>query len=149
MAEKTIDEEHLILLNDAWRRLSQRHEKHLNEFLLKKLNGVTPLELEVLDLVMMKPNIIIKEIRKRLGITGSTLTGIIDRLKDRSFMKRVISQRDRRSFRLEVTTEGKRAHDWFLQSERKFFKMVLSSLNERDDQKNFVALIQKIADNLA
>ena len=61
----------------------------------KRLEGITPLELHILKLVAERPDTILIEIRKLLGIPHSTLTSAIDRLERRSLLRRAVSHRRR------------------------------------------------------
>jgi DNA-binding MarR family transcriptional regulator len=48
------------------------------------------------------------EVARILGIRGSTLTGMLDRLEYRGFITRELHPDDRRSFLLRITPKGKR-----------------------------------------
>ncbi len=48
------------------------------------------------------------ELGRVFGLSGSTLTGILDRLEERGFITRELHPEDRRSFRVGITRKGTR-----------------------------------------
>ncbi len=111
------------------------------------LKGFAQLDLHVLKLIAERPGIILKEICDELGIPNSTLTSAINRLEKRGLLKRVISQRDRRSFELEMTKKGweiKAEHD---RVDRIITTLVLDALDD-DETQHFVALLAKVCQHL-
>lgn len=109
-----------------------------------ELERIGALGLHVLKLVSEDPNIILKEIKTVLDIPNSTLTSVVNRLEERGLLERVISRRDRRSYGLALTAEGRRVqadHDRF---DRELARTMLEGLDNDEDRDRFVELISKI-----
>jgi len=113
----------------------------------EKLEGVTKMELHILLLVQGKPDIVLGEIRERLGVPNSTLTGVIDRMEKQGLARRAISPRDRRSYGLEIMEKGRevrKEHDRILIM---LANKMLATLDE-NERKTFIGLLSKVADNV-
>jgi DNA-binding MarR family transcriptional regulator len=114
----------------------------------KQLKGMAQLDLHILKLIAEQPNIILKEICEELNIPNSTLTSAINRLEKRGLLQRLISERDRRSFGLELTDEGwgiKREHD---RIDQLITDKVLQTLDNQEEVQAFVELLSKICQRL-
>jgi DNA-binding MarR family transcriptional regulator len=64
------------------------------------------------------------------------------------FLRRIISQRDKRSFGLELTKKGKAAIENHWKREIKMFEAILGALDNDKEQGEFVRLFKKITDKL-
>jgi DNA-binding MarR family transcriptional regulator len=112
-----------------------------------KLEGVSKMELHILLLVQSRPDIVLGEIREKLGVPNSTLTGVIDRMEKHGMVERIISRRDRRSYGLMLTEKGKdirKEHDRILIMLASKMLAVLDG----DERKTFIRLLSKVADNM-
>lgn len=110
-----------------------------------KLKGMTQLDLHILKMIAERPNIILKDICDRLHIPNSTLTSAINRLEERGLLKRLISQRDRRSYGLELTDKGwtiKREHD---RVDRLIAEQVFAALEDESEAQTLVRLLEKVS----
>ncbi len=113
----------------------------------EKLEGVSKMELHILLLVQGRPDIVLGEIREKLGVPNSTLTGVIDRMEKQGLARRTISQRDRRSYGLEMLEKGRevrKEHDRILIM---LATKMLAALDE-NERKTFIGLLTKAADNV-
>jgi DNA-binding MarR family transcriptional regulator len=144
-----VDETRVGLLSEAWHTLIRHYNRHYTAILEKKLGGITPLELDILDHVARKPGSLIKEIRKSLRVSGSTLTAAVDRLSARRYLERAISQRDRRSFNLQITLEGKKAHNRYITTEREFLQKLLHALRTSEERQVLISALHKAALRIA
>jgi DNA-binding MarR family transcriptional regulator len=149
MTVEGVDEAKVGLLSEAWHRLIRYYNRHYTVVLEKKLGGITSLELDILDHVACKPNVMIKEIRKNLRVSGSTLTAAVDRLHERGYLERIISPSDRRSFNLQITLGGKKAHDQYMTTEREFLRKLLHALRTSEERQGLVSTLHKAALNIA
>lgn len=64
------------------------------------------------------------------------LTSMIDRLEKKNLIKRAISTKDRRSYKLELTEEGRKTqveHDKF---ETEFYARITNSLDTYEEREN-------------
>ncbi|URZ08251.1 MarR family winged helix-turn-helix transcriptional regulator [Clostridium felsineum] len=145
---KNFKNEELKIIDEIYHLFYTKMLNIRNNKKFKKLENVTDLEMGVLHILTYKPDCIMREIREYLKISRSTLTGVIDRLEKRGFVKRVISEKDRRSFSLELTREGKIAQVKHEEMERTIYKEVLASLEEDEDIDEFLRLSKKIIKNI-
>jgi DNA-binding MarR family transcriptional regulator len=149
MTVEGVDEAEVRLLSEAWHTLIRYYNRHYTAILEKKLGGITPLELDILDHVARKPGSMIKEIRRNLRVSGSTFTAAVDRLNERGYLERIISQHDRRSFDLQITFEGKNAHNRYIITEHEFLQKLLHSLRTHKERQGFISILHKAALSIA
>ena len=114
----------------------------------KRLEGITPLEVHILKLVAERPDAILIEIRKLLGIPHSTLTSAIDRLERRSLLRRAMCDRDRRSYALELTREGRAVQAEHDRIDRMLAGRFLEALDSDKERTQFVCLLSKASRGL-
>lgn len=144
---RAFPEEHNFQLTRGLLILLNKMRSDRIETWSKKLEGTTKMELHVLLLVQTQPDIVLGEIRERLGVPNSTLTGVIDRMEKRGLVERTISARDRRSYGLKLTDKGKeirREHDRVLLM---ISSKILATLDE-DEKMTFIKLLTKVADKM-
>jgi DNA-binding MarR family transcriptional regulator len=111
------------------------------------LEGISKMELHILLLVQKRPDIVLGEIREKLGVPNSTLTGVIDRMEKQGLVRRAISGRDRRSYGLEIIEKGRdvrREHDRILIM---LATKMLAAL-DGEERTAFIRLLSKVADNM-
>ena len=82
-----VDEGKVGLLSEVWHTLIRYYNRHYTVELEKKLGSITSRELDILDHIARKIGSMIKDIRKSLHVTGSTLTAAVDRLNDRGYLE--------------------------------------------------------------
>lgn len=102
----------------------------------------------ILVMAAADSSIILREIREKLGIPNSTLTSAIDRLETRGLLRRVVSERDRRSFGLELTYGGRAYVALQQEAEVKFAIHVLEILGTDADRLNFIETLTKVVSKL-
>lgn len=144
---RNFKEEELKIVDEIYHLFYMKMNKVRSSEKFKKLENVTDLEMGVLHILTYKPDSIMREIRDYLNVSRSTLTGVIDRLEKRKFVKRVISERDRRSFALELTEEGKTAQSEHEEMEKIIYEDILNSLEDDKDVGEFLRLSKKIIKN--
>ena len=143
-----ISDEEIQNLDKVWHELIVSMQKISDELWTDKLEGASTIEISILSIIERKPDVILKEIVEILGIPASTLTSAVDRLEKRGLMKRVISQRDRRSFGLEMTDEGKMAQQEHRESERVLWEKVLGSYETSNERIELIRLLKILAKNI-
>lgn len=82
-----------------------------------------------------------------VGVTRSTVTGLLDWLEKRALLTRALSQEDRRSFRLALTDEGRAVLGRALPA---FWQMCASLVDYLDDQERAAlqTILAKVWDRL-
>lgn len=68
--------------------------------------GLTPPQFDVIATLGNTTGMSCKELGERTLITKGTLTGILDRLAAKGVLRRIASETDGRSFRVELTRQG-------------------------------------------
>jgi len=81
------------------------HTVHALSGALAELN-LTPAEINVLANLAGRGALNVRELSTETGTRSSTLTGVLDRLENRGYVRRELDPTDRRSFRLPLTAVG-------------------------------------------
>lgn len=111
-----------------------------------KIKNLTPLEMGVLGTLSENPGAMLREIADTLAVSKSTLTSVVDRLERRGYIYRAISQKDRRSFELILTEDGKCAQQEHIASERGLYGKIVDALDSPEEVASLILLLQKVAD---
>jgi len=80
------------------------------------------------------------EVARRLGITSSTATGLVERLADGGYIRRTHSTKDRRQVLLELRPKGRRMMVGFRKVRQSRLRKLLGSLRRDDVRKMSGAL---------
>lgn len=88
-------------LNRVRRKIHRYYEVKLAQF------NITPAQFYVLSALWDKDEIKFKDLSKRLDMDGATLTGVLDRMEKRDFIKRIEDSKDRRSVLVCLTPKSK------------------------------------------
>ena len=88
-------------LNKVRRKIHRYYESKLAPF------NITPVQFYVLSALWNKDEMKFKDLARRLDMDGSTLTGILDRMEKRRFIKRKEDPDDRRSILVCLTDKAK------------------------------------------
>ncbi|APC40846.1 MarR family winged helix-turn-helix transcriptional regulator [Clostridium estertheticum] len=136
-------------LNKLWHFMivSSNYKDIESKFL--RIQGLRTNELTILRIISEKENVIIKDILEVLNVPKSTLTSMIDRLEKRNLIIRTLSNKDRRSYKLELTTEGKMAQEEHSKFEEEVYGKIMLSLDTYEDRENLLKLIRKMAYNIS
>jgi len=88
-------------LNRVRRKIHRYYEVKLAQF------NITPAQFYVLSALWDKDEIRFKDLSKRLDMDGATLTGVLDRMEKRDFIKRIEDAKDRRSVLVCLTPKSR------------------------------------------
>jgi DNA-binding MarR family transcriptional regulator len=80
---------------------------HLNSPRMKKQSGLTGPQVEALRILAREGSLSSAALSRKLCVTPSNITGIIDRLEKKGLVERVRGLKDRRISQLELTPAGK------------------------------------------
>lgn len=148
MGNKKAREEHVRAVDQLLHQLLWGlHIKKLDAW-TSELESIGALGLHVLKIAADNPDVILKEIREELNIPHSTLTSVVNRLEDRGLLKRIISTRDRRSYGLALTSQGRRVQEDHDRLDHELASTMLEGLEEESDRILFIELISKISRHL-
>ena len=136
-------------LNKLWHRMLIESNYKDIESKYSRIQGLSTNEIAIIRIISEKEEVIIKDILEILNLPKSTLTSIIDRLEKRNLIVRAISKRDRRSYKLELTEEGKIAQDEHIKFEEEVYGKIMVSLDTYEEREELLKLIRKIAENIS
>ncbi len=143
-----ITEEEIRGIDKVWHELIFSMQKTNEELWKDQLEGVSTIEISILSIIERNPDVILKEIAEILGIPGSTLTSAVDRLEKRGLLIRMISKRDRRSFGLGLTEEGREVQLEHREREKVLWERVLGSYETSAERRELVRLLEILAKNV-
>lgn len=141
--EKQIEE-----LSSFWHAIIKQSSYSSIEDKFPRFSCLTTTEIGIISIVSKKPDVILREICSELDVPKSTLTNAIDRLESRKYINRIISKRDKRSFGLELTEEGKLAQKEHISYEKLIYGGLLAALDTDKERQEFLRLLKKIVCNL-
>ncbi len=136
-------------LDKVYHALVVSMQKTSEELWKDKLQGISTVEVSILSIIERKPDVILKEITQILGVPASTLTNAVDRLEKRGLLTRVISKRDRRSFGLALTEDGRLAQQEHRQSEALLWQKILGAYDTTEERSELIRLLSILAEKLA
>ena len=93
---------------------------------------VTPIQFAALDAISNEPGMDQATVAEQIACDRATIGGVIERLEQKGWVRRVVSERDRRARELSLTPEGQRILKALLPVVRDLQDDILSSLTEAD-----------------
>lgn len=136
-------------LNKLWHVMLTEPEYNEIEKKYENLQELSTTEISVIRIISEKEDVIIKDIVDTLRLPKSTLTSIIDRLEKRNFIVRAISDRDRRSYKLELTEKGRKVQDEHMKFEDEVYGTIILALDTFEEREELLKLIRKISINIS
>lgn len=141
-------EKQVLELSNLWHSMIIASNYRDMEKRFSRINRLSTTELSVLRIVSEKDEVILKDIVNELDVPKSTLTNVIDRLEKYKFIHRVVSEKDRRAYKLELTKEGKLAQEEHIEFEKMVYGKVIGSLDTYEEREELLKLIRKITFNM-
>lgn len=138
--------EEIKSLSDVYHELIFVHHQNKDKYFSNKFKGITSIEVSILEIVDKYPDIILREILEILRIPNSTLINAINRLEKKKLIRRVINNRDRRSFGLELTESSIEVQKEHKNDKKHLFQNMLIPLTA-EERKEFISSLIKIAEN--
>ena len=146
--EKKIDDKLIKEFNDIWHFFIFSFQNKSYSLWGDDLKDATTIEISILNMIDNKSDVLLKEIKEKLQIPGSTLTSAIDRLEKKGLITRTISERDRRSYGLQLTDRGEKAQKIHIKAENELFEQILGSLDSNAECFAFLNSLKKIKKRL-
>ncbi len=109
-----------------------------------ELMRCSPIEIQVILITGATPGLLLRDYISILHIPKSTFTSILDRLEKKQFIKRIISQKDRRSYGLELDKAGVAFLSKYTAYQQEIGARIISGLEEEEKQQ-LVGLLNKIS----
>jgi DNA-binding MarR family transcriptional regulator len=103
---------------------------------------LTPVQFAALDAIRAHPATDQARVAEMIAYDRATIGGVIDRLEQKGWVRRVVSERDRRARELSLTAEGQRVHSTLLPIVREVQDDILQAL-ESEDRTRFLTLARQ------
>lgn len=93
---------------------------------------LTPVQFVALDAIHAHPATDQARVAELIAYDRATIGGVIDRMEQKGWIHRVVSERDRRARELSLTAEGKRVRSALLPIVRDLQDEILQALSDAD-----------------
>lgn len=133
----------IALVDEAFHRIWYRVLRQGAAQLDARLK-ISQIEMHIIGMVYEKPNLLLKDIRKRLDLPQTTLSSMIAKLENRKLIKRVINRSDLRSFSLQITEKGRKLIEAHKQKDYEYARNLLMVFDEKE-REQFSRLFYKAA----
>jgi DNA-binding MarR family transcriptional regulator len=134
--------ESLDMVGHLIRRL---HQQSTQVFVQKTQEAgfdLTPVQFAALDAIHSHPGADQARVAEMIAYDRATIGGVVDRLEQKGWVRRVVSEQDRRSRELSLTAKGERVRSTVLPIVRELQVEILRSLN-RADRARFLELARR------
>lgn len=106
------------------------------------LKDVTMKQLNCIELIHTLENPTLSELTETLGTTKASTSVMLDRLEQNGFIRKVKSDRDRRSAHVHLTVRGDRAAQLHAGVHQQFARLLTRGLSE-SEKEALIVLLQK------
>lgn len=106
---------------------------------------LTPVQFAAMDAIHTHPGSDQARVAELIGYDRATIGGVIDRLDKKGWVRRVVSERDRRARELSLTTEGASVRAAVLPTVRDLQQDILPGLSATE-RAQFLALARQALD---
>lgn len=103
---------------------------------------LTPVQFAALDAIHAHPATDQARVAEMIAYDRATIGGVIDRLEQKGWILRVVSERDRRARELSLTSKGERVHSALLPIVSDLQNEILRSLSSAD-RASFLKLVRR------
>jgi DNA-binding MarR family transcriptional regulator len=103
---------------------------------------LTPVQFAALDAIAAQPGTDQARVAEMIAYDRATIGGVIDRLVQKGWVHRVVSERDRRAREVSLTDEGQRVRTAVLPVVQELQKDILDTLGD-EERALFLALARK------
>ncbi|GAA0731928.1 MarR family transcriptional regulator [Clostridium oceanicum] len=132
-------------LNECINFLLTKAQHNVFKYLSSNLEvlNVTPVQYGILKCLWTKDGQTPKQIGDTLGLDGSTITGILDRMEKKELLKRAKHPNDRRTLKVVITEKGSNLKKPVQEVVNKANEYMLEIFTEKEQEqfKNFLRLI--------
>jgi len=113
------------------------------EHSIVKDSGLSPAQTHTVEIIGHNQNMRMKELAERLGVTTGTLTVGVDKLEKLGLVERKPHERDRRSWLIVLTNEGKKMYEQHHKYHQEFTNeisrdLTLEQINNLTEQLNII-----------
>lgn len=127
------------------RKLSERiFAKLLRDF---KITEISAAQGRVMFPLWQKDDISFQELKKKTSLSKATLSKMLDNLEKSGHIKRVRSEKDKRTIYIKLTKKNKALQDKFLQVSNEMGNIFYKDFSEKD-MDEFESYLRRLLDNL-
>ena len=122
-------------LDMAGHLIRRLHQQSTLVFVLRTQEAgfdLTPIQFAALDAISSQPGADQATVAEMIAYDRATFGGVIERLEQKGWVRRVVSERDRRARELSLTPEGERILKALVPVVRGLQDEILLSLNDAD-----------------
>jgi DNA-binding MarR family transcriptional regulator len=116
--------------------LIRRLHQHSTQIFFQRTQAagfdLTPVQFAALDAIHTHPGIDQARVAELIAYDRATIGGVIDRLEQKGWIRRVVSEQDRRARELSLTIKGKRVRSALLPIVQDFQVEILQPLSGAD-----------------
>ncbi|WAH38690.1 MarR family winged helix-turn-helix transcriptional regulator [Alicyclobacillus dauci] len=120
----------------------------LNHFGPKALQhapiGLTPGQLFMLYSIKKEGHAMVSQLARRMEVTSSAITVMLDRLEQRGLVKRMRDVEDRRAVYVELTERGDAAIEEVMEVRHRVIAQTLSELPDQEIE-SFITILERLA----
>lgn len=109
--------------------------------------GITKPQYHVLSRLWKGDGILTSVLAREVNVTGSTLTGVLDRLESKGLIRRAASGSDRRAVEIWLTGGGQAMREPLITIIDEINDKALDGFSEQQQQR-FIKALDKVGDNL-
>ncbi len=120
------------------------HFQSVNETTSDSVENLSLQETKAIGFLGQRGECIMREIADYLRVAVSTVTGLVDKLEDKKFVKRERSDEDRRIIKIVLTPEGKEIYKFHVEKFSKLCRGMLMGMSS-EEQDLYIELSRKIA----
>ncbi|MDD9147120.1 MarR family transcriptional regulator [Sporolactobacillus sp. CQH2019] len=111
-------------------------------------SGIKPQDMYVLERIYFHKTVQIRDLTKDYGIPPSTLTGILDRLERKKYIRRIRKANDRRAIELVASDEGDAVLQRHICEDRLFARNLFNTLPPEQRQQ-LLSLLDELLINVS
>lgn len=104
---------------------------------------MTPVQFAALDAINAQPGLDQASIAARIAYDRATIGGVVDRLEQKGYVERRVSNRDRRAREVRITTMGEETYETILPIVADLQREILPGLNS-EEREAFLSLAGKV-----
>ena len=108
---------------------------------------IPPSQVLAVSTIQEKGRCSLSELSKAMHISAPTISGIIDRLEESGYVKRIPDENDRRVTNIELTSKGEKVVQKFRQNIMNRWKTILERIPSVD-QENLIQSFKKVTKGL-
>lgn len=127
--------------------LIRRMHQHSTHIFMQRTQAagfdLTAVQFAALDCIHAHPATDQARVAEMIAYDRATIGGVIDRMEQKGWIRRVVSERDRRARELSLTDEGRRVHSALLPIVRDLQADILKHLSD-SDRANFLQLARQV-----